>query len=126
MAFPATYNFSYYRGDTYQINLSPKDASGADFDLSGYSSTFTVANKRGEEGLQVECYSEINGNTLTCVITPENSQDIFFPTGTQAVYDVQISKEDIPYDFVYTLLTGTITFTDDITGAVAEESGESS
>jgi hypothetical protein len=48
MAFPGTYNFSYYKGDTYQFLVFPKDSSGNIFDLSSFtSSKFTLATKRG-------------------------------------------------------------------------------
>lgn len=125
MAFPATYNFSYYRGDTFEFNITPKDAAGNEFDLTGYTSTFTVANKRGDGSVQVECFSEIDGNVVRCAITPTNSEDVDFPTGSQAVYDVEIFKVagiSDSYDFNYTLMTGTITITEQITGAVEESS----
>ena len=48
MAFPGTYNFSYYKGDTYQFLVFPKDSSGNTFDLSSFTaSKFTIATKRG-------------------------------------------------------------------------------
>lgn len=48
MAFPGTYNFSYYKGDTYQFLVFPKDSSGNTFDLSSFTaSRFTIATKRG-------------------------------------------------------------------------------
>jgi len=37
MAFPGTFNFSYYRGDTNQFVIRPKNASGSAFDLTGYT-----------------------------------------------------------------------------------------
>lgn len=48
MAFPGTYNFSYYKGDTYQFLVFPKDSSGNTFDLSSFTTArFTIATKRG-------------------------------------------------------------------------------
>ena len=37
MAFPGTYNFSYYKGDTNEFVIRPKNSSGSAFDLTGYS-----------------------------------------------------------------------------------------
>jgi hypothetical protein len=120
MAFPATYNFSYYRGDTFEFNITPKDAAGNLFVLTSYTSVFTVADKRGIAGEQVICYSTTDtvNNVVRCAIRVVDSQDSEFPTGSQGVYDVQIFKDAAPYDFVYTLLTGTITITDDVSGPV--------
>jgi len=36
MAFPAVFNISYYRGDTYEFRIYPKDANGNAFPLTGY------------------------------------------------------------------------------------------
>jgi hypothetical protein len=121
MAFPATYNFSYYRGDTFEFNITPKDTAGNLFVLTSYSSVFTVADERGDGGTQVICYSttDSTNNVIRCAIRVVDRQDIDFPSGTQAVYDVQIFKDGSPYDFVYTLLTGTITITEDVSGPVA-------
>jgi hypothetical protein len=50
MAFPGTYNINYYKGDTYEFRIYPKDAEGNAFPLGDYegSETFTIANVRGE------------------------------------------------------------------------------
>ena len=42
MAFPATYNFSYYRGDTNQFVIRPKNSDGSAFDLDGYDADFFI------------------------------------------------------------------------------------
>ena len=53
MAFPSTYNFSYYRGDTYQFVIRPKNANGTTFALDDYENVdFTIANVRGSAGVQ--------------------------------------------------------------------------
>ena len=117
MAFPGTYNFNYYRGDTYQFIIYPKDSDGNTFPLDDFSSAvFTIANKRGG-GTGVQQYSataEINTVTdaVTCTITPTQGRNL--TAGTSYVYDIQIT-DGIN---IYTLLTGTITTTDDITGAI--------
>lgn len=123
MAFPGTYNFNYYKGDTFEFRVYPKDANGAEFDLSGYSSpqdvNFYVSTARGSAGAndQIECYSEIpNGeNYVLCVIRPADGNQ--FSAGTTYVYDVEITKSGSDYPFTYTLLTGNITVTDQVYGA---------
>jgi hypothetical protein len=117
MAFPGTYNFSYYRGDTYQFIVRPKNANGTVFTLDDYSdgALFTIANRRGSTGTQVVATAtvDITNHIITCTITPEQGREL--TSGTTYVYDVQIENGA---SIVYTLLTGLITVTDDITGAV--------
>ena len=113
MAFPGNYNFNYYRGDRYEFVIRPKNANGDAFDLTGYSAGFFVANQRGENKTQYEMQAVVDGSTdtVTCTILPGAGEDL--AAGTY-VYDVQI---DSGATLVYTLLTGSITVTDDITGA---------
>ena len=117
MAFPGTYNFSYYRGDTYQFVIRPKNANGSVFTLDDYSdgAIFTIANRRGSTGTQVlgTATVDITNHIITCTITPDQGREL--TAGTTYVYDVQIENGA---NIVYTLLTGSITVTDDITGAV--------
>ena len=68
MAFPATYDFNYYKGDTFEFRIYPKKNDGTVFDLSSFyvptnfantpddvtdtvapydSAQFTIANVRG-------------------------------------------------------------------------------
>lgn len=127
MAFPATYNFRYYRGDTLQFIIRPKNADGSVFDLTPFmynavtnpnNVRFVIATSRGTsptfsynaEGLVDDT---TGADTVTCTITPTVGEDL--TAGTTWVYDVQIA--DAVNDLVYTLLTGTITVTDDISGA---------
>lgn len=113
MAFPATYNISYYRGDTYTFILNPKNSDGSVFDLNNYSGAFQVKTARGPANPVI-----ISGNvaidtpiagSLTCTIDAEDGEDL---TPGIYVYDIQITKTD---GTVYTLVTGTLTVTDDVT-----------
>jgi len=117
MAFPGTYNFSYYRGDTYQFVIRPKNANGSTMSLDAYEGNeiFTIANRRGSTGTQVNATAVIDtGNDLvTCTIEPNQGRQLV--AGTTYVYDVQI---DNGAGVIYTLLTGSITVTDDVSGAV--------
>jgi hypothetical protein len=122
MAFPSTYNFNYYRGDTAQFVVRPKNANdGSSFDLTNYSAIFTIATARGSGATR---YSDAQGVTavvntttdiVTCTITPTGGRNL--AAGTY-VYDVQITDVAPNPDVIFTLLTGTITVTDDIAGAV--------
>lgn len=117
MAFPGTYNFSYYRGDTYQFVIRPKNANGSTMSLDAFegNEVFTIANRRGSAGSQVEATAIIDtaNDIVTCTIEP--SQGRLLVAGTTYVYDVQI---DNGAGVIYTLLTGSITVTDDVSGAV--------
>jgi len=115
MAFPGSYNFNYYRGDTAEFVIRPKNANGSAFDLTGYTSEFFIANQRGSAATQYEAQAVVNATTdiVTCTILPGVGREL--APGTY-VYDVQITSGA---SVIFTLLTGTITVTDDITGAVA-------
>ena len=114
MAFPATYNFNYYRGDTAQFVARPKSANGSTFALDGFTAQFFIADKRGSTGTQYEADAVIDTATdiVTCTISPATGRSL---TPGTYVYDVQVSSNS---ETIYTLLTGSITVTDDITGAV--------
>jgi hypothetical protein len=129
MAFPGTYNISYYKGDTLEFRVYPKDSSGANFDLEDYdtegiSPAFTISESRGASGIpsQITAYSEVSGDNsyILCAIRPEDGAELI--AGRSYVYDLEISKTSEPYDIVHTILTGTISVTDQVTGASEEES----
>lgn len=120
MAYPGTYNFNYYKGDTYEFRVYPKDASGNVFDLSTFTNiAFTISTARGVAGVinRIEAYAvKSNDNSyITCTIRPTDGAQM--ASGNQYVYDVEINKSSSPYSIVYTLLTGTITLTEQVTGA---------
>jgi hypothetical protein len=114
MAFPGTYNFNYYRGDTFQFIVRPKDAVGDNFDLTGYTAILTIANQRGPGATQYAGTAVVNtvDDIVTCTISATTGRNLV-PT-TSWVYDVQITDGTN----IYTILTGNITSTNDITGAV--------
>ena len=117
MAFPGTYNFSYYRGIKYEFTIRPQNANGTTFSLDFYAGNadFTIANRRGSTGTQVNATATVNTTTdiVTCTITGAQGRELV--AGTTYVYDVQI---DNGAGVIFTLLTGSITVTDDVTGAV--------
>jgi putative aminopeptidase FrvX len=124
MSFPGNFNIQYYKGDTYEFRVYPKDSSGAAFDLTGYANediNFTISDRRGAAGIpaQVECFSEkaTDGSHILCTIRPADGNQL--SAGTGYVYDVEIkTTQPNSYELVYTLLTGNVSVTDQVTGAV--------
>jgi hypothetical protein len=119
MAFPGTYNFNYYRGDTFEFVISPKSANGTSFPLSDYTGSgaaanFKIANVRGASGVQKTASAVIDDvlNTVTCTISPTVGRTL---TAGSYVYDIEIISTA---GIIHTLVTGTIAVTDDISGAV--------
>lgn len=114
MAFPGTLNINYYEGDSYEFKIYPKNSVGGVFNLSGYSSKFFIATARGAGATQFECFSEIGSDsTVTCEIRPGRGRQLV--AGTPYVYDVEVSNPTTGK--VFTLLTGTVSVTADISGA---------
>ena len=117
MAFPGTYNISYYKGDTFEFLINPKDTSGAPFSLTGYATPrFTISNYAGPEKydgtngaatkVSIEGFAKTVGSYIQCAITPSNA--LSMSAGTTYVYDVEISKPGEDYDYIYTLLSGNV------------------
>ena len=114
MAFPGTYNFNYYKGDTNQFVIRPKTSNGGAFDLTNYAAEFFIATSRGDNptySVEAEAIVDANNDTVTCKILPGVGGTL--DAGTY-VYDVQIENGA---SLVFTLLTGTITVTEQVTGA---------
>jgi hypothetical protein len=123
MAFPGTYNFSYYAGDTFEFFVYPKNSSGGAFDdLSNYTPLFVVATARGSASAEVLSSvdsSELlvtveDGDHVSCTIKPDGGRQL---TSGRYFYDVQIentSASSSSFGKVFTLLTGTITVTQDV------------
>jgi hypothetical protein len=131
MAFPGTFNINYYKGDTYEFKIYPKDANGGAFPLTGYDlsegTTFTISTERGFDGFaeSIEGFSRISPDRthITCAITPNNGSQL--SSGQNYVYDVEIKKAAVPnidfYPTVLTLLTGNIIVTDEVTATPFQE-----
>lgn len=130
MAFPSTYNFSYYKGDTFEFKIYPKNSNGTAFDLSTFATTaipagggakFTIATSRGSAGVngKKDCPAVISlsDNSITCTITPDIGKTLSAAQNVSYVYDVEISKGSGAT--VHTLLTGNISITEQVTGATA-------
>jgi hypothetical protein len=144
MAFPATYDFNYYKGDTFEFRIYPKKNDGTAHLLGAFtvptsfannpdyvldnsapydSAQFTIAETRGSGATKsIRCFARISddGTFVQCAIRPSDSVDL--EAGIEYVYDVEVRAAEGNYDNpfyekVYTLMTGTITVTDQISGA---------
>jgi hypothetical protein len=114
MAFPGELNLNYYKGDTQEFAIYPKQNDGSAFNMTGFTIKFAIAETRGATSL-IECYASIDSQDPSigrCAITPANGASLI--AGKQYVYDVQISKPSTPYPLVYTILTGTVSVTDQV------------
>lgn len=115
MAFPGTYNINYYKGDTHEFRIYPKNNAGEVFDLAGYDITrFTIAPRRGtllagESRISAYAYVDPqDSNYITCAIRVEDGEQML-AANSPYYYDVEIQDQGPPYNKVYTLLTGQIT-----------------
>ena len=117
MAFPTTRNLEYYRGDTFEFNVELKNQDGTDFDLSPFETyTFKIANQRGAGATQYTGTAvKIDPASVKCTITPTVGRSL---AAGQYFYDVQITDATPDPDVIYTVLTGILNVTDDISGAV--------
>jgi hypothetical protein len=124
MAFPGTYNFNYYAGDTFEFFVYPKNSTGGVFDdLSNYTALFLVATSRGASASAAAIDSLDNtealatvedGDHVSCTIKPAGGRKLTAPS---YFYDLQIentSASSSSYGKVFTLLTGTISVTQDV------------
>lgn len=120
MAFPGTYDINYYKGDTLEFRIYPKDSNGDAFPLSQYVSPngvtrFTIATGKGVTEGNINGYAKISNDQqyILCAITPANGA--LMTAGVDYVYDVEIARTNAPYDFVYTLLKGSINVEEQVT-----------
>jgi hypothetical protein len=120
MAFPSTYNITYYKGDTLEFRIHPKDSSGNTFDLDGYedSEKFTIAPVRGNPTDQQLAFAKISDDKTYILCAIEPAVGLQLTSGTTYYYDIQIDATGEEYPYVYTLLNGTITVIEHVTGAV--------
>lgn len=100
--------------------MYPKDSGGGTFPLSQFINPsgvtkFTISPSRGATTGLIEGYAEISNDQtfILCAITPANGATL--TAGTSYVYDVEIARSTTPYDLVFTLLTGNITVTEQVT-----------
>jgi hypothetical protein len=121
MAFPGIYNINYYKGDTFEFSVFPKTSSNETFLLNDYTQIrFTISNilgpqvAGGPEKITINAYATKEDNSyVLCAIRPEDGAQL--NAGQTYYYDVEIGRLRSPYDYVYTLLQGTISVSEQVT-----------
>lgn len=110
MAYPYVYNINYYTGDTYQFVLYPKNDDGTTLDLSGFTSTLTIAPQRGavSSTLILSPQITLDPTRILCSIDAISGGSLVNPI---YFYDVEVSNGSD----TYTLLTGQINVQNQIT-----------
>ncbi len=114
MAFPAVYNFNYYRGDTFNFVINPKQTNGQPFPLNGFedSGLFFIALTRGGEPQGIgNAEVDVFNSQVICSISASVGSLL---TANSYVYDVEISNNTASPKVVFTLLTGNISVTQDV------------
>jgi len=115
MAFPATH-INYYKGDTYEMLVKPKNSAGSPFIVTDslYSVTFKLAPTRG--GVSGETItgqaSILSENSVLASITPSVSAQL--DSTKTYFYDIRILSLTDP-NVVYTLLNGSVAIVEGVT-----------
>lgn len=111
---PVIYDIKYYKGDTYSLIIFPKTALGTPFDLTGFSGTLDIADKRGtdptREKFRIEVAVDDVEDTVLCTISPDagnllDASKVYF-------YDITVTGPA-----THTFVTGTITISESVVGA---------
>lgn len=126
MAFPATFNIDYYKGDTYEMIVYPKNSDGSSWNLSGYILEMAISDQLGKSTTRfqalgtVAAFSIPNPPTglatdiwgIKCTIFP--SVGVGLIPGEVYYYDVTIKKTVNNQEYVYTIVKGTISVSDGV------------
>ena len=122
MAFPSTYDFNYYKGDTFEFRIYPKKNDGTVFNLGQYvaptnfanepdyvndstapydSAQFTIASARGAtqvingvttQVLPIKCFARISDDSTYVLCAIRPTDAQTLVAGTEYVYDVEVKK----------------------------------
>jgi hypothetical protein len=114
MSFPATYNINYYKGDLYQFVIRPKNSAGDPFPISSstHNVYFKVSTSRGgAAGDTNDLTASITDGNITATIQPSDNLGV---SNTSYIYDVSVQNK-ADSEEIYTLLTGSISVTKDVT-----------
>lgn len=80
MAFPGTYNINYYKGDTFEFNVYPKNSDGTAFNLNtdpAYTASFTIATRRGSASTTATgLVATLVEDALTVTLTTGNTSNL--------------------------------------------------
>lgn len=111
---PATYNFSYYKGDTFEITVNLYDANGQKLDVDAWNgATFGIAPNRGDYSSVIPMNASLNktASTVTCSITAGAGANL------SGAYHYDVTLYKVAGSLVseeYTVMTGTITVLEDV------------
>jgi hypothetical protein len=116
MAFPATHNINYYKGDTYEMLIKPRTSAGSPFVVTDvlYSVSFKLAPQRGGpsgETIFGEA-SILSENSVIARLTPSVAAQL--DSTKTYFYDIRITSLTDP-DVVYTLLNGSVAIVEGVT-----------
>jgi hypothetical protein len=115
LSFPASYNFSYYKGDILQFVVRPKSSGGTPFPISTetHNVYFYISPQRGGLASNTIRGSAIieDGNVKATILPSTGNQ---LNPAIRYFYDISVEKK-IDTNELYTLLTGNISVTSDIT-----------
>jgi hypothetical protein len=114
ISFPATYAIRYYEGDLYQFVIRPKDSAGDPFPISAatHDAYFFASTARGgSASATVELSATIVDGNVVATIEPSDNLGV---SATSYIYDVSVKNKTNNQE-IYTLLTGTISITRDVT-----------
>jgi hypothetical protein len=122
MAFPAIYDFNYYKGDTFEFRIYPKKNDGTVFDLSSFyiptnyantpddvtdtsapydSAQFTIAEVRGATKIvnnlpvavvPIKCFARVSDDNTFVQCAIRPAEGNQLVAGTEYVYDVEVKK----------------------------------
>ena len=113
---PASYNITYYRGDTFTLTVTVYDANGQELDMSQWTGvTFGLNKNRGAYTNTVALSASLNksASQITCSISSSTGAGL---SGSY-FYDVTLYRKDTVNNVVtseYTVMTGTLTVSDDV------------
>jgi hypothetical protein len=122
LSFPGTFNIRYYKGDLYQFTIRPKQSTGEPFPISSetHNAFFYISTQRGVSTAQLSntptivAQATIVGGNVLATIPPSVGNTL--TANVPYFYDVSIQGKGSNSNQVYTLVTGTLSVTFDITG----------
>lgn len=111
---PASYNITYYRGDTFTLTVKVLDANGQNLNVQRFDSvTFGLNRDRGvySNPITMSAALDKNNSTVTCTIGPTVGATL---SGSYQ-YDIVLYKLNGGLvSEEYTVMTGTVTVQDDV------------
>lgn len=122
MSFPGTFNIRYYKGDLYQFTIRPKQSTGEPFPISSdtHNAYFYISTQRGVTPSQLStiptivAQATIVGGNILATISPTVGNSL--TANVPYFYDISVQGKSPNTNQVYTLVTGNIAVTLDITG----------